>query len=69
MTDHVVVEHPAGGWNVRSATEDRKIEHHYSQDAAISAACTKIRDTGGGELSVHDKHGRIWHHHTITRGR
>jgi len=66
MTDHHVIEHPAGGWNVRAATEDRKIEHHSDQDAAIKDACTKIRRTGGGELSVHDKHGRIWHHHTVT---
>lgn len=68
MTDHRVVEHPAGGWNVRSAEEARRIEHHASQDAAITAACMKIRTTGGGELVVQDKHGRVWHHHRITVG-
>jgi len=57
--DHRVVEHPAGGWNVRSVGEDSKIEHHYGIQAAIDAARAKIEATGGGELEVYDKHGRV----------
>lgn len=65
MTDHHVVEHPAGGWAVRREPEDREVGRYAGQDAAIRDACARIRETGGGELAVQDRRGRTWHRHAI----
>jgi hypothetical protein len=67
MSNFWVVENPGGGWNVKEESIEDPVSHHDTQAAAIRAAHPLLIDTGGGELIVQDRHGRIRQKDTIGR--
>ena len=54
-----VVPNPAGGWDVRKPGADRASSHHDTQHAAERRAKEILGKSGGGEVVIHDRHGRI----------
>ncbi|MTD47518.1 DUF2188 domain-containing protein [Conexibacter sp. W3-3-2] len=68
MADYWVVESKDGtGWSVRRAGSERASSVHDTQAQAIRAAHPLIRNSGGGELVVHDRHGAIRQKDTISK--
>jgi len=59
MADHWVVHHPAGGWLVKRADDERIIQYHGELYSAMAAARPLLDASGGGELLVQDRHGRV----------
>ncbi|CAB4893213.1 unannotated protein [freshwater metagenome] len=67
MANYWVVQHPAGGWDVKREGAQRASSHHLTQREAIAAAHPLIVNSGGGELVVQDRHGQIRQKDTIGR--
>lgn len=64
-----VVPNPQGGWDVRAPGADRASSHHQRQDQAEQRAKEIVRNQGGGEVVIHDRHGRIRDSDTVAPGR
>ncbi len=58
MANQHVVRHSTGGWAVKKEGADRASGVFEKQSEAIEEA-TKIAKNQGGELFIHDRHGRI----------
>lgn len=63
----VVQTADATGWSVRREDAFRATSTHPTQRAAIAAAHPLIRRSGGGELIVQDRHGKIRQKDTIGK--
>lgn len=59
MTDYVVTESAAGGWQIQSVALEHPTDHQPTRSDAVAAARRKIRTTGGGILTVKDVHGSV----------
>ena len=57
-----------GGWNVKAPGGDRASSHHDTQQQAIERAREILGNDGGGEIVIHDRHGRIRDADTVAPG-
>src|SRR5437868_2821200 len=67
--DAHVLKHEDGGWAVRREGRQRLSAHSSTKQEAVRRARELVRNAGGGEVVVHDSHGRITDRDTITPGR
>lgn len=67
MANFWVVESAGGGWDVKQEGAGGPASHHDTQGAAINAAHSMIIESGGGELIVQDRHGKIRQKDTIGK--
>ena len=63
-----VVPNPGGGWDVRAPGGQRSSAHTPRQSDAIDRAREILERSGGGELVIHDREGRIRDSDTIPPG-
>lgn len=64
---HVVSS--GSSWAVKAPNASRASSTHSTQAEAIAAARQVVRNTGGGELVIHGKDGRIRDSDTVSPGR
>jgi len=64
-----VVPNDTGGWDVRAAGSSQSSAHFDRQEQAIDRAREILRNSGGGELVVHDRHGQIREKNTVPPAR
>jgi hypothetical protein len=63
-----VVPNPDGGWDVKEPNNPDPTSHHRTQGEAEGAAKGEVRREGGGEVVIHDRHGRIRDKDTVAPG-
>ena len=63
-----VVPNDDGGWDVRAPGAARSSAHTNTQADAIRRAREIVGNAGGGEVVIHDRHGRIRDSDTIAPG-
>lgn len=63
-----VTPSPRGGWDIHRPGASRASSHHETQGEAIDRAREALHNTGGGELTIHDRHGRIRDSDTVAPG-
>lgn len=63
-----VVPDPEGGWNVRAPRADRASGHFDTQQQAIDRAREIVGNSGGGEVVIHGRGGRVRDSDTIRPG-
>jgi uncharacterized protein YdaT len=63
-----VTPHPQGGWQVKKPGSNRASERTPTQSEAIDRAREILTHDGGGELIVHNQHGRIRDADTVAPG-
>lgn len=54
---HVVPNKERGGWDVVKEDHQRASAHTERKTEAIDRAREIVRNEGGGEIRIHDKHG------------
>ena len=64
-----VVPNPKGGWDVVKPGGTRRSDHTPTQGAAIDRARDILKGSGGGEIRIHGRDGRIRDSDTIPPGR
>ena len=67
--DRWVVPDPDGGWNVVKEDHDRVSVHTDTKQDAVDRGREIVRNAGGGELRIQDKHGKLIDSDTISPGR
>ena len=67
-TDRHVVPNPDGGWDVKKPEGKRASSHQDTQADAVKRAREIVHNVGGGEVVIHDRHGRIRDSDTIAPG-
>lgn len=63
-----VVPNPDGGWDVKAPGADRSSAHKPTQGEAIDRAREIVRNSGGGEVVIHGRDGRIRDSDTVPPG-
>lgn len=63
-----VVPNPQGGWDVVAPHADRASSHHRTQREAENRAKEIVGNLGGGEVTIHDREGRIRDSDTVPPG-
>lgn len=63
-----VVRHPEGGWAVKAPHAERASSRHTTQGEAESRAKEIVRQLGGGEVTIQDRHGRFRDSDTVQPG-
>lgn len=63
-----VTRHPDGGWNVAKPGASRASAHHDTQAAAIDRAREIVGNSGGGEVVIHNRQGKIRDSDTVAPG-
>ncbi|HUZ40849.1 MAG TPA: DUF2188 domain-containing protein [Acidimicrobiales bacterium] len=63
-----VVPNPKGGWDVEAPNSERASSHHATQAEAIVRARQIVHNSGGGEMVIHGRDGRIRDSDTIAPG-
>ena len=63
-----VVRNGDGGWDVKAPGAGRSSAHRDTQAEAISRAREIVGNSGGGEVVIHDRQGRIRDSDTIAPG-
>lgn len=63
-----VVPNPQGGWDVRKPGGNRSSAHTETKDPAVDRAREIVRNTGGGEVVIHGRDGRIQDSDTVPPG-
>jgi hypothetical protein len=64
-----VTPNPSGGWDVKKPESKRSSGHFGSQGEAIDRARQIVRRTGGGEVTIHGRDGRIRDSDTVPPGK
>ena len=62
------VPNPQGGWDVEAAGSSRRSSHHDTQADAIDRAREIVGNSGGGEIVIHGRDGRIRDSDTVAPG-
>ena len=62
-----VVPNSKGGWDVVGPNAERSSAHFDTQHDAYQRAREIVSNRGGGEVIIHDRHGRIRDPNTIGR--
>lgn len=65
---HVVPNADRGGWDIQKPGSPRSSGHFETQAEAVDRARTILGNSGGGELNIHDKQGKIRAKDTIAPG-
>jgi hypothetical protein len=63
-----VVPNPDGGWDVRAPGAERSSAHLHTQADAIDRAREIVGNSGGGEVVIHGRDGRIRDSDTVPPG-
>ncbi len=63
-----IVPNPTGGWDVKKPGASRASVHTDTQAQAIDRGREIVHNTGGGELRIHGRDGRIRDSDTIAPG-
>jgi hypothetical protein len=63
-----VTPNPRGGWDVTKPGASRASSHHSSEADARSAARRYLERSGGGELIVHGRDGRVYEKDSVSHG-
>jgi hypothetical protein len=63
-----VVSNPNGGWDVEAPNSERASSHHATQAEAIDRARQIVHNSGGGEMVIHGRDGRIRDSDTVPPG-
>jgi len=63
---HVVRDESTGEWKVQSPARGGKVSHHKTQREAIDTARDMIYNSGGGEVVIHGRTGRIENTDTVA---
>lgn len=63
-----VTPDPDGGWNVVKPGAGRASAHRDTQADAIARAREIVHNSGGGEVVIHNRQGRIRDSDTIAPG-
>lgn len=63
-----VVPSSKGGWDVKGPGARRASSHHATQREAEARAKEIVQNLGGGEVRIHDQHGRIHDSDTVPPG-
>ena len=63
-----VVPNPEGGWDVEAPGARRASSHHDTQADAIDRAREIVGNSGGGEIVIHGRDGRIRDSDTVAPG-
>jgi len=63
-----VVRNPDGGWDVKAPGADRSSAHKDTQADAIDRAREIVGNSGGGEVVIHGRDGRIRDSDTVPPG-
>jgi hypothetical protein len=61
-----VVPNPSGGWDIVKGHAERRSAHVSTQSEAIDRARRIVTNSGGGEVVIHGKDGRIRDSDTIS---
>jgi hypothetical protein len=64
-----VVPNPSGGWDVRAPDGRPSSAHTKTQGDAIDRARGIVGNSGGGEVVIHGRDGRIRDSDTVPPGR
>lgn len=67
-SDRHVVPNPEGGWDVVRPNADRASSHHDTQADAIGRAREIVGNSGGGEIVIHGRDGRVRDSDTVAPG-
>lgn len=65
---HVVANPTRGGWDVKQPGSSRASAHAQTKAGAINRAREIVHNSGGGEVRIHGKDGRIHDSDTIAPG-
>ena len=63
-----VVPNAEGGWDVKAPGSERSSAHKETQSKAIDRARQIVGNTGGGEVVIHGRDGRIRDSDTVAPG-
>lgn len=63
-----VVPNPNGGWDVKKPGASRASAHTGTQREAAGRATEIVRNSGGGEVRVHRRDGKIRDSNTVPPG-
>lgn len=63
-----VVPNPNGGWDVKKPDATRASAHTDTQKQAAERASDIVRNSGGGEVRIHGRDGKIRDVNTIAPG-
>jgi len=66
--DRYVGNNPHGGWDVKAPNADRASAHFEKQADAERYGREVVRNLGGGELRVQDRHGQWRDSDTVPHG-
>ena len=64
-----VVQGPKGGWDVKKPGSDRASSHHDTQAEAEARAKEIVGRSGGGEVVIHGRDGKIRDSDTVPPGK
>ena len=67
MVNRSVFKTPQG-WADKGDDASRPAKHHQTQQQAIEAARTHVKNQGGGEISIHGLDGKIRDKDTVPPG-
>lgn len=63
-----IVPAEGGGWNIHKPGASRASAHYDTQKEAIDRGRQILKNDGGGELTIHDQHGKIREKDTVAPG-
>ncbi|MFA5605897.1 MAG: DUF2188 domain-containing protein [Leucobacter sp.] len=63
-----VVSNPKGGWDVKKPGAGRSSAHADTQKQATQRATEIVRNSGGGEVRIHGRDGKIRDSNTVAPG-
>jgi Uncharacterized protein conserved in bacteria (DUF2188) len=63
-----VVPNPDGGWDVKAPDAERSSAHKETQSEAVDRAREIVGNSGGGEVVIHGRDGRIRDSDTVAPG-
>lgn len=63
-----VVPNPGGGWDVKKPGANRASIHTDTQREAAGRATEIVRNSGGGEVRIHGRDGKIRDANTVAPG-
>lgn len=63
-----VVPNPTGGWDVKKPGAGRSSGHSDTQREATERATEIVRNSGGGEVRIHGRDGKIRESNTVAPG-
>lgn len=68
MTNYHVMKHPDGGWQGKKEKAQRATFITPTKREAEARAKEIVRNQGGGEVRLHDIHGKIIDSDTVSPG-